>query len=146
MQLPKAPSTSIEPLGIATVEHQSPTMTVVEAVKEAVGLGSSSTPATRQQMSDAKLPLAYRDSCANLLIPLNRCRYEEFYLPWKCETERHSYEKCQEEQEATRPGQRTMYKRITKIERALLHSPMLLCDILPRFPEISTIMARLLLQ
>lgn len=36
-------------------------------------------------MSAAKLPLAYRDSCAHLLIPLNRCRYEEYYLPWKCE-------------------------------------------------------------
>ena len=65
-------------------------------------------------MSEAKLPLAYRDSCANLLIPLNRCRFETYYLPWKCEvrisclffilsiynkltrqTERHSYEKCQ---------------------------------------------------
>ena len=41
--------------------------------------------ATREQMSDAKLPLPYRDSCAHLLIPLNRCRYEEYYLPWKCE-------------------------------------------------------------
>ncbi|OAA65848.1 NADH-ubiquinone oxidoreductase b18 [Niveomyces insectorum RCEF 264] len=51
--------------------------------------------ATREQMSEAKLPLAYRDSCANLLIPLNRCRFETYYLPWKCETERHSYEKCQ---------------------------------------------------
>ncbi|KAH8785406.1 NADH-ubiquinone oxidoreductase B18 subunit-domain-containing protein [Diaporthe sp. PMI_573] len=51
--------------------------------------------ATREEMRDAKLPLAYRDSCANLLIPLNRCRFETFYLPWKCEQERHSYEKCQ---------------------------------------------------
>lgn len=73
--------------------------------------------ASREAMSAAKLPIAYRDSCANLLIPLNRCRYEEYYLPWKCEvcqvfraafsrcgrsvtdcvfqTERHSYEKCQ---------------------------------------------------
>ncbi|KFZ20017.1 hypothetical protein V502_03391 [Pseudogymnoascus sp. VKM F-4520 (FW-2644)] len=56
------------------------------------------TAATRAQMSEAKLPMAYRDSCANLLIPLNRCRYEEYYLPWKCETERHSYEKCQYEE------------------------------------------------
>ena len=40
--------------------------------------------ATREQMSEAKLPLPYRDSCAHLLIPLNRCRFEEFYLPWKC--------------------------------------------------------------
>lgn len=36
-------------------------------------------------MSAARLPLPYRDSCAHLLIPLNRCRYEEYYLPWKCE-------------------------------------------------------------
>lgn len=36
-------------------------------------------------MSAAKLPIPYRDSCAHLLIPLNRCRYEEYYLPWKCE-------------------------------------------------------------
>lgn len=35
-------------------------------------------------MREAKLPLAYRDSCAGLLIPLNRCRQEEYYLPWKC--------------------------------------------------------------
>ena len=41
--------------------------------------------ATREEMSAARLPLAYRDSCAHLLIPLNRCRYEEYYLPWKCE-------------------------------------------------------------
>ncbi|KAL1861844.1 hypothetical protein VTK73DRAFT_6904 [Phialemonium thermophilum] len=51
--------------------------------------------ATREEMSEARVPLAYRDSCAHLLIPLNRCRYETYYLPWKCEDERHSYEKCQ---------------------------------------------------
>lgn len=43
------------------------------------------TVATKEEMSQARLPLAYRDSCAHLLIPLNRCRYEEYYLPWKCE-------------------------------------------------------------
>lgn len=43
------------------------------------------TEATREEMSAARLPLAYRDSCAHLLIPLNRCRREEYYLPWKCE-------------------------------------------------------------
>ncbi|KAI0804198.1 NADH-ubiquinone oxidoreductase B18 subunit-domain-containing protein [Xylaria sp. FL0064] len=54
--------------------------------------------ATREQMREAKLPIAYRDSCANLLIPLNRCRVDTYYLPWKCEDERHSYEKCQYEE------------------------------------------------
>ena len=79
-------------------------MTIIEAVKSAVSLDDSSparkdsrciqlteltrTAATREQMSEARLPLAYRDSCANLLIPLNRCRYEEYYLPWKCEVRR----------------------------------------------------------
>lgn len=29
--------------------------------------------------------MAYRDSCAHLLIPLNRCRGETYFLPWKCE-------------------------------------------------------------
>lgn len=45
------------------------------------------TVATREEMSNARLPIAYRDSCAHLLIPLNRCRYEEYYLPWKCEVD-----------------------------------------------------------
>ncbi|EOD52294.1 putative NADH-ubiquinone oxidoreductase b18 protein [Neofusicoccum parvum] len=70
-------------------------MTITESIKNAVGLGSG---ASREEMSAAKLPLAYRDSCAHLLIPLNRCRYEEYYLPWKCEDERHTYEKCQYEE------------------------------------------------
>ncbi|KAK5114157.1 hypothetical protein LTR62_002727 [Meristemomyces frigidus] len=81
-------------------------MTVVDSVKEAVGLGhggsetstSTSNPATRDQMSAARVPLAYRDSCAHLLIPLNRCRYENYYLPWRCGDERHGYEKCQYEE------------------------------------------------
>lgn len=30
-----------------------------------------------------------------LAIPLNKCRQKNFYLPWKCEDERHTYEKCQ---------------------------------------------------
>ncbi|KAK3903307.1 NADH-ubiquinone oxidoreductase B18 subunit-domain-containing protein [Staphylotrichum tortipilum] len=51
--------------------------------------------ATREEMREARLPLAYRDSCAHLLIPLNRCRTDNFFLPWKCVDERHSYEKCQ---------------------------------------------------
>ncbi|KAH8424272.1 NADH dehydrogenase [ubiquinone] 1 beta subcomplex subunit 7 [Aspergillus melleus] len=68
-------------------------MTVAESVKSAVGLAD--TTASRQEMSDARLPIQYRDTCAHLLIPLNRCRQQEYYLPWKCEDERHSYEKCQ---------------------------------------------------
>ncbi|XP_009613670.2 NADH dehydrogenase [ubiquinone] 1 beta subcomplex subunit 7-like [Nicotiana tomentosiformis] len=53
--------------------------------------------ATQAEMVSNKVPLAYRDQCAHLLIPLNKCRQSEFYLPWKCEDERHSYEKCEYE-------------------------------------------------
>lgn len=76
-----------------------------DSVKSAVGLGHSNdspsgrayshilcsadnltmTAASHKEMSDARLPLAYRDSCAHLLIPLNKCRRDEYYLPWKCE-------------------------------------------------------------
>ncbi|KAH7015556.1 NADH-ubiquinone oxidoreductase B18 subunit-domain-containing protein [Ilyonectria destructans] len=51
--------------------------------------------ATREEMRDARLPIAYRDSCAHLLIPLNKCRRDTWYAPWKCTDERHGYEKCQ---------------------------------------------------
>jgi hypothetical protein len=46
-------------------------------------------------MVDAKVPLHYRDTCAGMLIPLNQCRRETLYLPWKCQDFRHAYEKCQ---------------------------------------------------
>ena len=36
-----------------------------------------------------------RDYCAHLLIPLNECRHKNYYLPWKCEHERHDYETCE---------------------------------------------------
>ncbi|KAK7206932.1 NADH-ubiquinone oxidoreductase B18 subunit-domain-containing protein [Myxozyma melibiosi] len=51
--------------------------------------------ATHEEMKAASLPLGYRDRCASLLIPLNKCRRQTLYLPWKCVDERHSYEKCE---------------------------------------------------
>ncbi|GAA98271.1 hypothetical protein E5Q_04954 [Mixia osmundae IAM 14324] len=39
-------------------------------------------------MAKARLPLGWRDNCAGLLIPLNKCRHENFYLPWKCTDEK----------------------------------------------------------
>lgn len=51
--------------------------------------------ATQAELQSAKVDLAYRDFCAHLLIPLNECRKASFFLPWKCEHERHVYEKCQ---------------------------------------------------
>ena len=51
--------------------------------------------ATQAQLKDAKVDLAYRDFCAHLLIPLHECRTANYFLPWRCEHERHVYEKCQ---------------------------------------------------
>lgn len=64
--------------------------TTTSAQRQQVWLGRTLTlkvitEATREEMSAARLPLAYRDSCAHLLIPLNRCRHNEYYLPWRCE-------------------------------------------------------------
>ena len=53
------------------------------------------TPATREEMADASLAVAYRDACAHLLIPLNKCRRKTFYMPWECGHLRHEYERCQ---------------------------------------------------
>ena len=65
---------------------------------EEVKLGSSKPMiATREEMVEARVPIPYRDQCAHLLIPLNKCRSAEFFLPWKCENERHTYEKCEYE-------------------------------------------------
>src|SRR5262249_9944229 len=50
---------------------------------------------TEAEMKAAKLDIAFRDYCAHLLIPLNKCRQENFYLPFRCVDERHEYEYCQ---------------------------------------------------
>ena len=51
--------------------------------------------ATQEAMKEAKIDLARSDFSANLLIPLNQCRRHTFYMPWKCQHERHEYEICQ---------------------------------------------------
>ena len=49
-------------------------------------------------MAAAGVPMCWRDKCANILIPLNECRRNTMYMPWKCEELRHAYEKCQYEE------------------------------------------------
>lgn len=72
----------------------------------------SSTPASQEELQAHKVPLGWRDQCSgyvefitllqyytkdgytmrSLLIPLNVCRVTEWYMPWKCQNERHAYE------------------------------------------------------
>ena len=49
---------------------------------------------SQKEMMDAQVPLAMRDYCAHVLIPLNKCRRENIYMKWACEHEKHSYEIC----------------------------------------------------
>jgi len=51
--------------------------------------------ASQEELKAARIPVAWRDQCSALLIPLNACRRKHSYLPWECENERHGYEKCQ---------------------------------------------------
>ena len=65
--------------------------------------------ASPDQMKESRVPLGYRDACgaysgrrrmltrraAGMLIPLNECRRETWWAPWKCTEERHAYEHCQ---------------------------------------------------
>ncbi|KAJ1980250.1 hypothetical protein H4R35_001200 [Dimargaris xerosporica] len=50
---------------------------------------------TQQQMAEYRIPIELRDYCAHMLVLLNRCRRDNFFLRWKCGHERHEYELCQ---------------------------------------------------
>ncbi|CEQ40530.1 hypothetical protein JCM21900_002033 [Sporobolomyces salmonicolor] len=52
-------------------------------------------PADQAVAGKARLPLGWRDACGKLLVPLNVCRHENLYATWKCDDERHAYERCQ---------------------------------------------------
>lgn len=41
-----------------------------------------------------RVPAAYRDTCAHLLVDLNLCRRETYYNPDACGHQRHIYEEC----------------------------------------------------
>jgi len=48
-----------------------------------------------EEMEKYQIQKYYRDYCAHLLIPLNKCRFDNYFLPFRCVEERHTYEQCQ---------------------------------------------------
>jgi len=69
------PKLEVDDLGLPVLPKREPKISIDELRKEAV-------------------PQAYRDYCAHLLVPLNRCRYDNLFLPTRCQHERHIYEQC----------------------------------------------------
>jgi NADH dehydrogenase (ubiquinone) 1 beta subcomplex subunit 7 len=53
---------------------------------------------TEEEMDRLNVPLYLRDRCVHRVVPLNKCRHENMYIPWKCEEERLRYERCQYKQ------------------------------------------------
>ncbi|KAJ7275719.1 NADH-ubiquinone oxidoreductase B18 subunit-domain-containing protein [Mycena rebaudengoi] len=70
----------------------------------------SSTTASQAELKAFKVPLEWRDGCSSLVIPLNICRKQSLYMPWKCEHERHTYEKCQYDDYVRRMKEATRLK------------------------------------
>jgi len=48
-----------------------------------------------EALKDAKIPIAWRDTCGHLLIKLNKCRRQTFYSPNECTHDRHTFEECE---------------------------------------------------
>ncbi|KAK0523218.1 hypothetical protein OC834_005981 [Tilletia horrida] len=55
-------------------------------------MGAQSHTASLEEANAARLPIGWRDNCSALLIPLNKCRHQTLYAPWKCEDERCQYD------------------------------------------------------
>lgn len=71
--------------------------------------------ATEDEMMSARLDLQWRDYCAHVLIPLNKCRRENHFLPFRCVDERHAYEKCQWTQFSRRTKEMTSLLREERV-------------------------------
>jgi NADH dehydrogenase (ubiquinone) 1 beta subcomplex subunit 7 len=47
-----------------------------------------------EEMKAARISPRMRTWCAHHIPALQTCRYNNYWLPWKCEHEREMYEKC----------------------------------------------------
>ncbi len=53
---------------------------------------------TDAEMNALKIPHEYRDYCAHLLIPLYKCRDDNFPFFSSCKPQEHEYMHCQYEE------------------------------------------------
>ncbi|KAF9475711.1 hypothetical protein BDN70DRAFT_883418 [Pholiota conissans] len=71
----------------------------------------SSTTASQTELKANRVPIAWRDGCSALLIPLNICRKKTMYKSWECDHDRHVYEKCQYDDYVRRMKELSKQKR-----------------------------------
>eukprot|EP01130_Rhizamoeba_saxonica_P008730 TRINITY_DN3527_c0_g6_i1.p1 TRINITY_DN3527_c0_g6~~TRINITY_DN3527_c0_g6_i1.p1 ORF type:complete len:101 (-),score=19.79 TRINITY_DN3527_c0_g6_i1:52-321(-) len=66
--------------------------------------------ASLEEMEEAKIAVNSRDGCAGILIKLKACRFETFYLPWKCTALSEAYHHCLNDDYQDRVKQYTIDK------------------------------------
>ncbi|KAJ3092164.1 hypothetical protein HK102_010125 [Quaeritorhiza haematococci] len=73
---------------------------------------------SQEEMQRQQIPLEFRDYCAHLLPELNKCRVENYYLPWRCSKERVAWQKCQYDDYHRRMKVLEKQKRLDEEQRA----------------------------
>ena len=56
------------------ISIDTPLQALTLILKKTITMSEREMKVTQEQMAEARIDLAYRDYCAHLLIPLNRCR------------------------------------------------------------------------
>ncbi|CAG9467095.1 unnamed protein product [Pedinophyceae sp. YPF-701] len=59
------------------------------------GIPIPQLPMSEDEMARENIPRAYRDACAHILVPLNKCRDKHGHSLWSCKRLRHDYYLCQ---------------------------------------------------
>jgi NADH dehydrogenase (ubiquinone) 1 beta subcomplex subunit 7 len=81
--------------------------------------------ATEGELMRNFVPVEWRDYCAHVLIPLNKCRRENLYMNWKCMNQKHAFEKCQYEESVIQQSNKLQHRqcnRTTKRQRRISES------------------------
>merc|ERR1711973_766766 len=65
--------------------------------------------ASQEELARQQVPLRYRDYCAHLYLPLQKCNREQtIIMPWHCTSQRGEWEECQ---------MQDYYRRMRELER-----------------------------
>lgn len=74
-------------------------------------------------MYSARIPIKYRDYCANVLMDYQTCRYENWPFVFKCHHEKHAYLNCEETDYVLRMKEFERERRLREREIRLKNPP-----------------------